>query len=193
MTARASRLPDVARATVTTSTATAYHFEFTHGWACFTVNDATGELGVQSDWGTYAYRWSAHPKHLGAPTLTAFLRTAEPYYLADKLHYGRPRDREEFDSDSTRHDLRKRVGELYADQRLTKAQVRNVLYAIDDLEMDSGPELFMQSFCDGPECLRQLTHDPYEWIRSRPTYSFMVLYEALLPAFLAHLRAPATP
>ncbi len=34
------------------------------GWVIATINDATGELNIQSDWGNYAYRW--HIDHLGS-------------------------------------------------------------------------------------------------------------------------------
>jgi len=70
--ARAINLPNVAEATI--STATAYSFRFANGgWAIFTVNDSTGELSIQSDWGEWAHRW--HIGHLGSPTLTKFIAT----------------------------------------------------------------------------------------------------------------------
>lgn len=74
---------------VSTQTAITYSFraapgEF--GWACCTVNDATGELLITSDWGNWSHRWSADPKHLGAPSLTAFIGTrGDVDYLARKL------------------------------------------------------------------------------------------------------------
>ncbi len=55
-------------------------------WALCTVNDATGELGILSDWGSWSYRWHASPESLGARNLTTFLgdRTSVDY-LARKL------------------------------------------------------------------------------------------------------------
>lgn len=54
------------------------------GWALCTINDATGELLITSDWGNFAHRW--HIDSLGHPTLTAFIGTrGDVDYLARKL------------------------------------------------------------------------------------------------------------
>jgi hypothetical protein len=90
--------------TKVSSAATTYHLrpvvdsERVFGWALATVNDETGELAIQSDWGTWSYRW--HTDHLGQPTLTHFIGLrSDCHYLADKLT-GRA-DRELFDSQRT--------------------------------------------------------------------------------------------
>jgi hypothetical protein len=82
---------------ISTQIATTYVFkagpgEF--GWANCTVNDSTGELSIQSDWGSWAHGWSPDPRHLGAPSLTAFIgNRSDGDYLARKLqregHAGR--------------------------------------------------------------------------------------------------------
>src|SRR4051812_34587228 len=88
-----------------TSSGTAYHFRPTDsmGWAICTVNDATGELQIMSDWGDWSYRWTVRALGPGSDTaepLTRFL--ADPghkhdNYLADKLTSSDRSKRESFD------------------------------------------------------------------------------------------------
>lgn len=74
---------------ISTQVATTYVFragsgEF--GWANCTVNDTTGELAIQSDWGAWAHRWNSDPSSLGAPSLTVFIGCrGNVDYLASKL------------------------------------------------------------------------------------------------------------
>lgn len=83
--------------------ATTYHLrpdpdEPLAGWALATVNDATGELAIQSDWGNWSFRWNID--HLGQPSLTHFIGRREGcHYLADKLTSRE--EREHFDSYKT--------------------------------------------------------------------------------------------
>lgn len=55
-------------------------------WAICTVNDATGELLITSDWGNWSHRWDARPSSLGAASLSEFIATRRDVdYLARKL------------------------------------------------------------------------------------------------------------
>jgi hypothetical protein len=79
-------------------TATTYRFRAEgdggFGWAICTVNDATGELVIVSDYGNWAYRWNTSPSALGFPTLTAFLAERGGVdYLARKLQGSRGGER----------------------------------------------------------------------------------------------------
>lgn len=71
----------------THTSARTYFFRSVHelgGWAYCTVNDATGELLITSDWGNWAHLWD--PTHLGSPSLTCFIANRKGYdYLASKL------------------------------------------------------------------------------------------------------------
>ena len=75
-------------------TAAVYHFRWVgtySAWAIFTVNDATGEFNIQSDWGNWAHRWNIDALG-GGQTLTQFLATCSgPDYITNKLSYGEPR------------------------------------------------------------------------------------------------------
>lgn len=96
---------------VAKSTSTTYQFRSEHSWACCTVNDATGELNIQSDWGNWSYRWSPDPKHLGAPSLTQFIADrGEVDYIARKLQ-GEGRNGQRWSGAATAKALQKRLCE----------------------------------------------------------------------------------
>lgn len=72
-----------------TCPATTYYFRPVDdlGWALATVNDATSELSIVSDWGNWSYRWGGHFGD-STPTLTDFIANRSLdgcRYLADKL------------------------------------------------------------------------------------------------------------
>ena len=185
-TAKRFQLPDLSNPIVTKSVAATYSFKFNWGWAIFTVNDQTGEFSIQSDWGNYSYRWNIN--HLGEPNLTTFLaHMTEGSYVADKLHYGRPQDREEFDEDATKRGLKLRVGEFYGETRIDLEQAKELLDIITDLDWYN-TDSFLNTFDNNYDELKILTIEPYEWIRHRYTCSYTILVEALLPFFFKYLH-----
>lgn len=186
-------LPDLSQHTVTTQRPVSYSFGFTgpsgwSDWAIFTVNDATGEFHIQSAWGDYQYRWSTDPNAIGNRTLTEFLaQNNDAYYVADKLHYGRRHEREEFDEDATKKAVFKRIAELYRDGHIDLEEAREMVYEAKH-EVDwSNEELFLDSFYN-EEALKKHIEEPYEYVETRPTFGMVLLTERLLPFFFDYLR-----
>lgn len=100
---------------VSTQTAITYSFRAApgqFGWASCTINDTTGELLITSDWGNWSHRWSPDPRHLGAPSLTAFIGTrGDIDYLASKLQGGGLRAGRRWSAEKTAIALRRRLCE----------------------------------------------------------------------------------
>jgi len=171
------------------STATAYRFrsdDHRCSWAICTVNDATGELSVQSDAGSWAHRWNID--HLGGgKTLTQFLGDRDGvHYLFGKLT---TKQDEQVDVDGTiRHCL-----ETIRRQRrdgLSKTEARRAY----DWVKDSGDDYLSDSvdvwLSEMPDYVTDvLGSDVYESIRMAPTCSAVVLRDLILPALIEACRA----
>ena len=170
---------------VRVSQAIAYHFGFDHGWAIFTVNDATGELNLQSDWGDYAYRWPARPESLGAENLTAFLvnARADSDYVARKLFGG---DTTEFDADATAEALRDAI----VSRRRKNEIDRDVARAAWDELARWGPSSYDDFHNTPDEISEALYQSAYEYARTCSTGRFLFVRDFLIPLFVDHLRTP---
>jgi hypothetical protein len=109
------------------STARSFHLRVigddgTHrsGWAIVTINDATHELSIQSDWGSWSYRWSGAgmPRRGETPnerrcTLSEFIQVprGELNYFADKLWPGGGYGGQRFSGELTLAALRTAIAE----------------------------------------------------------------------------------
>lgn len=203
---------------VGTSVATSYRFRERGElpcWAICTVNDETGELTIQSDWGSWTHRWNASPKALGAPTLTHFLADMDHSdYVARKLNReGRGED--EFDVAATAAVLKGRILERRREdgrrdeyvarwerdlnpglrrRHLDRHTARQLWEEVEDLAVDLAG-------CEGSEAtsalfFERLSHDfhvhieePWDCHRTKIRRPCIVLREAILPALFAACKA----
>lgn len=162
------------------------------GWALCTVNDSTGELAIQSDWGSWSYRWHTDPQSLGAPTLTAFLgQRGSADYIADKLtsrHTGGDRMcRYQFDSYGTVRELRRMAGERYGYKRITKEECGAFCRDFDKLEGIGNSDRFLEEYfkIDGYE---MVCEEPWNVLKDDHTNSYLVLLHAIVPALIEACR-----
>ena len=188
-----SSLPDDVLTEANRSTATAYHFRsppgktaWWGGWAICTVNDATGELLIQSDWTeACGHRW--HVDHLGCPTLTEFLaqdRGGYYDYLVGKLLPPTRRDR--FSPEATVKEMRRRVVKRRRDGDLDRAVARELWDALGELTGHDDVHEFFAHLCEDTEYGDLF--DFGEDAREEPTSEATALTKIILPALVEACR-----
>jgi hypothetical protein len=164
------------------SPAIAYRFrcDTPCGWAICTVNDVTGELSIQSDFGNWAYRWNV--AHLGELSLTAFIGSRpHVHYLLGKLTAQADK---QIDPSATIAECLEAVirGRRYG--TLTRTCAREaydwLTESADDL--DSSADLWMERM--PADVWNILGSAPYEYIRHEPTPGARVLRDGILPALI---------
>jgi hypothetical protein len=156
------------------NTVTAYHFAFeVEGWAILTINDDTGEISIQSDWGNYAHRWT--PKHTGCPSMHHFFAKSGPDYFANKFSYENPKLKNVPDEERTRKELRALIIERRKDREIGADEARGLWEHVDSFVSEN-----CNLHCMDRE-LWKFLDEPWEYVHETksPTYRFLV--DSLLP------------
>jgi hypothetical protein len=177
-------------------TAEVFSYRFDHGWAIFTICEATGELQITSDWGNASFRWNM--SSLGPPgtTLKSFLADCNSQYILGKLgHEGDFKD--EVDVDHTIATIKYAIIDTRRRGSLRKEEARD-LYD-DALEFEGrlksatyGHESTV-FFTDMPRKLSSFLCDAHEYIETRATHKARFWETKLLPFFQARLRNEPMP
>ena len=190
-----SSLPDDVLTEANRSTATAYHFRsppgktaWCGGWAICTVNDATGELLIQSDWTeACGHRWNVN--HLGCPTLTEFLaqdRGGYYDYLIGKLLP--PDRRERFSAEETVKEMHRRIAQARREGDLTRGAARDLWSDVGDLEGYDDRDDFYRHLEDDTEYGKHFSNT-FEDAREVPTREVVALETIILPALVKACRS----
>jgi hypothetical protein len=173
------------------------------GWAICTVNDATGELAITSDWGNWSHIWN--PQHLGRPSLTHFIGDrSDCDYLANKL-LGRAACWV-LDADATIKKWRRclveqrlEAGRRYARvpeclrtpgyleplrdrEPLTASLAREIWDDLGSLFDDASYEALFIEHAMQIDGIGWVTEHPWEETEHRSSHEFRVLVECILPA-----------
>lgn len=176
------------------STATTYHFRSSPGatawfggWATCTVNDATGELSIQSDWtGVCGHRWDV--RRLGCPTLTEFLagdRSGYYDYLVGKLLP--PERRERFCPEATVKAMRLRVVEARRGGDLDRATARTLWDGLGELDGYDDQRDFFHHL-EGDTTYGEHFSAEWEDAREVSTSEATALERIILPALIEACR-----
>lgn len=190
----------------TTEAARTYSFRGEHAtWASCTVNDATGELLITSDWGNWSHRWDPSPGALGAPSLTAFIGTrGNVDYLARKLQGGGTTSGRRFSAEATARALRRLVCERrledgrrnagqtprLARSTMTDIDARRIWGQIGEVADKYGysADLFFDRVQDIDGFAHFVAADPWEYTETEQTAEDRALREHVLPALIAACR-----
>lgn len=161
------------------------------GWAIWMIDERTGCVYVQSDWGDASYRWSM--SSIGAPTMKDFIASAEPNYLARKmLGEGEHGDFADcYDFDRTLENLTKELSETVAeynfdadgDYHSKREELRLFCREIDGKSRAGGWVWFL-----APDWLKDELSDGWESLRYRAHVWREVHEDHLIPILQAKLR-----
>ncbi len=161
------------------------------GWAIWMIDERSGCVFVQSDWGDTSYRWNTGA--IGAPTMKDFLCTAEPSYLVRKMmgdgQRGPYADR--YDKDLTLEHLTEILSESVAeynfdvggDYKSKREELADFCREIDDKSRDGGWVWYM-----APDWLKDELMEGYDSLRYRPHGWREVHEDHLVPLLQAKLR-----
>lgn len=202
------KFPDLSKHSISQGTADFYRFDFSpHGWAIFTINEGTGEFSIQSDWGSYSYRWNINSlpednKNHEKP-LTHFLGKRSPAdYVVDKLSYDKSHSfKEEFSPEKTVRALKEHLLESRREEYLDKEKTRRIwthLTRAWEGRLSYDPEQAALTMDDRSEALdffeqrdtvrNHIGREISSFFEYQPSYQYSFLLEKLLPFFFDYLR-----
>lgn len=158
---------------------TAYSFRFEKPlgcWAIFTLNEATGEFILTSDWGTFSYRWNVNS--LGGKKLTQFLAECEPDYIVRKFAQDNKNLSNIIDVAATKAEIKRLI-----EENPNYYDLEEVDNQLDYSDIPSNPN----RHSDTLKYFYDLFGDS-EFIRYSSSYEDLFLREQLLPFFLNWLK-----
>lgn len=164
------------------------------GWAIFRIDESSGSLAVESDWGNYAYRWGHGGRR--ERTLREFLSTCSEGYIATKLLYGH---REQvFDEETTRKEMKKAAREWFREGRINIVldEVGNAFELFRSLTSEihefcrnaAGVNPGTDLYYFAGDLLKKAFDPLYEHVHTEMPAWHQVLHQEIIPAFQAYLR-----
>jgi hypothetical protein len=179
---------------VVKSIAETYSFYFKSNkcsWANFTVNNSTGEFHIQSDNGDWQYRWNLNSlgeKHTAhKKPLISFLADLKTVgYIANKLSYNKHRGEV---SAIDENKIKTQIKQLHANLTSPSLDKKEVDLKLDSLDYSSFEGFYTSLEESYNEDFIGLFYSCFEeGLPTEDSYSFSLLKEMHLPAFIQHIQ-----
>lgn len=148
------------------------------GWAVIVVDTARGFFATVSDFGNYAYLWTAP-----GCEFRQFLIGLDAYYLQSKLMHGRP-DRRVFDAAATKKAILDTCEAAMKGENSSSRTWKKYKYELDLLE--NGPLTDEEDY-DHWTTLTNL-EEPWELVCTSPEPQSMAFCEKVMPRFKELLK-----
>jgi len=168
---------------------TAYRFWFKNGgYAFYYVDEETGVFQIFSDWGNYSYCWPQQCRSRGEGLL-AFIKTADKYYLTDKLTLGS--ERREFSMRKTLAYIKYLICVKRRSAGITAYMARELWTWVSDIvnrhHADTDSELFELLAANEDFTTYIEDYEPVTFVYEMSD-SLMFLRESLIPFFKKYIE-----
>jgi len=101
-------------------------------WSIFTLDDETGDISVQSDWGNYSYIWNCRGN---GKSLKDFLITAGVGYVKDKFSYPCNGGKKHVYRKESLDNFKRDIINARRDHQIPKHYARSFYEALDHLDL----------------------------------------------------------
>lgn len=138
------------------------------GWAILRLEESTGFVSIESDWGDWSYRW---PSYARASSLGSFLNEINVHYAAGKFLGERAR---EFSPEKTERSVKTAILEMRRRDDLTSETAREE-WELASCIRDEGFDVF---------CHKSTLDSPWDYHSTEPDQQFSAFWErAWVPFF----------
>lgn len=151
------------------------------GWAILVLDEDTGFVSIQSDYGNWDFIWP--PACHGRRSLKHFLCEADYPYLAGKFFHGR--GEEEFDFHGTVDKIKRDIIDARRGGEVGNENAREVYDEVDEME-ECGEDTFYANMSRDLSIV--LGDEPWHSFVHRKKPEYLWLVHGILPALIGELR-----
>ncbi len=152
------------------------------GWALLILDEETGAVTIQSDYGDWSFIWP--PAAHGRKSLKHFLCEGDFHYLAGKF-MGRA-DIDVFDFDATISEMKREIAEDRRARAIEKQEARDLFDELDRMDDESSEDLFYTNL--DRTVSDHFSGEPFLLFQHKKKPEYLWLLHGILPALIGELR-----